>query len=298
MAEFPMLAQRLFNVPLMLVPEKAEMLCAALADRLGIAELVRVDDSSLRTAELRQNAREATLAPRPSMKLYSVRDGVATIPVTGTLVHKLGAIDPWSGMTGYDGLATKLAAARADPDVRGIVFDADTPGGETAGCFEFAKVIYQGSHRFGGKPVFWLANETSCSAGYALAAACDRIAIPEEGITASIGVWMMLVDFTKALDKKGVSVCIVRAGDRKARGMPVEGWDEKTVEKLQDRVDGTWRRFAELVAKFRGGLGVDDVLALEGDWLGAAEAMKARLVDAIASPADAYDALRRQVARA
>lgn len=293
--DFPRLAQRLFNVPLLLRPEKAEMLCAALADRLGIAHVERAADS-FTAISMRQDGKTEGFGARPPHKIYAVRDGVATIPVLGTLVHRSGWLDPMSGLTGYDGLDRKLSAARADPDVRAILFDADTPGGETAGCFELARKIYAGSARFGGKPVFWLANEMSCSAGYALASACDRIAIPREGITGSIGVYVLLVDFSRALDKNGLRVKMVRAGERKARTNPYEGWDDQAAEKMQALVDGTWRRFAEMVAKHRN-ITVKSVLDQEGDFWTADEAIERGLVDAICSPDEAVDALRRQVAR-
>lgn len=294
-SDFPRLAQRLFNVPLLLRPEKAEMLCAALADRLGIAQVERLADSYT-SIDLRQTAKSESPFTRPAQKIYTVRDGVATIPVLGTLVHRSGWLDPMSGMTGYDGIARKLDAARADPDVGAILFDADTPGGETAGCFELAKKIYAGSARFGGKPIFWLANEMSCSAGYALASACDKIAIPEGGITGSIGVYTLLIDFTKALDKGGIRAKLVRAGERKAKPNPYEGWDDEGLAKVQKMVDDTWQRFARNVA-WRRRLSVKSVLDQEAQTWTAAEALERGLVDAICSPDEAYGVLRRHVDR-
>lgn len=297
MSRFARLAQRLFNTPHMCRPERMEMLCAALVDRLGIAKLDRIDGTSLGAAELRLKA-GGWDDDRPSTArgMYEVVEAVAHVHIDGTLVHKLGGVEPWSGMVGYDCLDRILADARQNAEVRGIVLDFDTPGGETAGCFEFAKKIYADSARFGGKPIIALVNEQCCSAGYALASACDRIFMPETGVTASIGVWTMLVDFTKALDESGIAVTIRRAGDRKARGHPAEGWDQELLDKMDAWIDETWRMFANLVELGRG-VPAGDILALEGDWFHGPEAMTLRLIDDIASPDEVFDEFRRTVAR-
>ena len=63
MSKFARVAGRLFNAPLMLRPEKAEMLCAALVDRLGIAKLDRIDGTSLGASQMRQMAGDWYDAP-------------------------------------------------------------------------------------------------------------------------------------------------------------------------------------------------------------------------------------------
>ncbi len=67
---------------------------------------------------------------------YDVVQGIAVIPVTGTLVAKLGSMRPYSGMTGYDGIRASLSIAMSDPKVKAIAFDMESPGGEVAGCFD------------------------------------------------------------------------------------------------------------------------------------------------------------------
>lgn len=78
---------------------------------------------------------------RTRQKSYRVERGIAVLPVTGTLVHKLGYINPVSGMSGYNGIAKRLQQAISDPDVRGVLLDIDSPGGEVAGAFDTADLI-------------------------------------------------------------------------------------------------------------------------------------------------------------
>ena len=293
MSKFARISSRLFNAPLMLRPEKAEMLCAALVDRLGIAKLDTIDATTLGAAQLRQKAGDwYDTPPRTARDMYSVERGVARIAIDGTLVHKLGGVEPSSGMVGYDCIAKIIADARANEDIGAILLDIDSPGGEVAGCFELAKTIHDGSARFGGKPIVALANEMACSAAYAIACSCDRVATTQTGVVGSIGVWTMLVDMTKGLDKNGIAVRIVRAGERKARGGPYETADAETVDKLQGWVDDTWGLFADLVAQCRG-LDASTVLSWQGDWFTGNDAEMMGLVDIVDHPDAVTQALIR-----
>lgn len=280
MIDYPLIGQRLFNTPLMLRPEKCEVVVAALLDHFGVAKLNRIDGTSMGVVALRQEAMDATEGDRPARRAYEVIDGVAIIPVQGSLCQRVAGLDPWSGCVGYNQLEAKLEMAMSDDGVRAILWDHDSPGGEVAGCFDLSRKIASYSARNGGKPMVGAVNEQSCSASYALISACDEIYMPETGVAGSIGVWTMLVDLTRALDKDGIEVTMVRAGERKARGGPYERADKEAVSKLFAWVEGTRQQFASLVAENRN-MPVDDVLAQEGDWFPGDEAMKHGLVNGI-----------------
>lgn len=294
MSRFSRVSAKLFNAPLMLRPEKAEMLVAALVDRIGITKLDTIDGTSLDAAQLRQKAsdwidEEPATLPR---RQYTVEQRVARINVEGTLVHRLGGVAPYSGLTGYDCLDKIVSDAQANKEVGAILLDMDSPGGEVSGCFDFArKLRSMGAHN-GGKPIIAFANEMSCSAAYAIASACDAIMTTETGMTGSIGVWTMMVDMTKGLSKNGIEVTMIRAGERKARGGPYEHADKATFEKLQAWVDETWQIFADLVAKNRP-LTSQAVMALEGDWFTGKDALDIGLVDAVDSPEAIFDAVAK-----
>lgn len=292
MSRFARVSSRLFNAPLMLRPEKAEMLCAALVDRLGIAKLDTIDGPSLAAAQLRQKAsdwvdEEPISAAR---RQYSVEQRVARISIDGTLVHKLGGVSPWSGMVGYDCLEKIIADAQTNKEVGALLLDIDSPGGEVAGCFDFARKLRTMGKSGGGKPIIAFANEMACSAAYAIASQCDAVMTTETGITGSIGVWTMLVDMTKGLSKNGIEVTMIRAGERKARGGPYEHADKETVAKLESWVDETWTIFCELVATTRP-LSAAAVRGLAGDWFTGSDALGIGLVDAVDSPEAIFEAV-------
>lgn len=296
MIDYPLIGQNLFNVPLMLRPEKCEIVAAALLDHLGVAKLNRIDGTSMGVVELRQEASLATSEARDERRFYEVIDGVALIPVQGSLMQRVRGLDPYSGAVGYNQIEAKLERAQDDDTVRAVLLDVDSPGGQVAGCFDLARKIAGYSRRAGGKPIVGAANEQACSAGYALLSACDEIYMPETGVVGSIGVWTLLVDMTRNLDREGIEITMVRAGDRKARGAYFEKADKETVTKLMNWVEATRDQFCGIVAANRG-IPLADVKSQEGDWFHGEEALSRRLIDGF-GPFEAIFNRARTLARA
>lgn len=295
MSKFARIAGRLFNAPLMLRPEKAEMLCAALVDRLGIAKLDAMDGTTLGAAQLRQKAMDDDgwySKPKTPRDMYDVRRGVATVDISGTLVHKLGGVEPYSGMQGYDQIERIIADAQANEEVGVVLAEIDSPGGEVAGCFDFCRKLRSMGARGGGKPIIAFANEMACSAAYAIAASCDAIMTTETGIVGSIGVYTLMVDMTKGMSKNGIEVKMIRAGERKARGGPYETADAETLSKLENWVNDTWGIFADHVAAGRP-ISAEAVLRLEGEWFTGNDALGIGLVDAVDSPEAIFEAVAK-----
>ena len=283
MIDYSLLGQRLFNVPLMLREEKCEVLAMSLLDHFGIAKMERVDATSMGVVEMRQQAAIGSYGRDGERRPYRLIDRVAIVPVMGFLAQRLNWESSWA--TGYNRIEMKLETAMADEEVGAIVFEHDSGGGEVSNSFDLSRKIAKYSKRGGGKPMIAAINEQSASASYLLSSACDEIYMAETGVAGSIGVWTMLVDFTRALDKDGFNFTIIRAGDRKARGGPYEKADKEIVGKLQAWVEETRQGFAGLVAEHRKarGLTIDDILAQEGDWFSGDEPLTRGLVDGIGS---------------
>jgi len=282
MTNYPHLAQKLFNVPLAITPQKAEIVMAALADRFGLARLFHADGRVVALDDWDDDIGEPAQA-----RAYEVVEGVAIIPVTGTLVQKLGTLRPYSGMTGYDGLRANLSMALADDAVRGIVLDIDSPGGEVAGCFDLADSIYKAR---GSKPIWSILTESAYSAAYALASACDRIVVPRTGGTGSVGVICMHVDMSKALGAAGVNVTLIHYGDRKADGADSRPLSDEALSRYQSDVDAMGELFVKTVARNRG-LSVKAVRATQATTFLGAAGVEIGFADAVQAPDEAFRSL-------
>ena len=210
-------------------------------------------------------------------KPFAFADGVAYIPVRGSLINR--STSSYSWMTGYKGITQRVAAAVADPDVRAVVFDVDSYGGEAAGCFECAAEVRQ-MLRDSGKPSMAVVDSNAYSAGYALAIAADQVAVIPSGGAGSIGVVTMHVDFSKAMDDYGVKYTLIYSGAHKVDGNPYESLPDDVRASIQARVDGKREAFVAHVAAMRG-MDPDKVRATEARSYDAAEALSLGLIDAV-----------------
>ncbi|MFC3674668.1 S49 family peptidase [Ferrovibrio xuzhouensis] len=286
---FPLIAQRLFNRALMIRPEKAELIVAALASRLGIARLDIMDPNGVRT--LQAGEFQALLSDDLGLpgeyRGYDVTDGVAVIPVEGTLVNKLGTLRPWSGMTGYDGIRASYLNALEDSDVRAIAFDIDSPGGEVSGCFDLVDLIYQNR---GIKPCWAILTDMACSAAYAIASACDEISLPRTGFAGSVGACTMHVDWSKALSEDGIGVTLIFGGAHKVDGNPYQPLPADVRDSIQSEIDTVVNLFVETVARNRD-IPADKIRATEARVYMGQAAVDVGLADQVEASDEAFEAL-------
>ncbi|MDE1901511.1 MAG: S49 family peptidase [Alphaproteobacteria bacterium] len=282
---FPHLAQRLFNVPLAIHPRKAEIVMAALSERLGVTHLFRPDGTAVdMSPQMFFDKDDADSAVSENIRGYETLEGAAIIQIEGTLVNKLGTLHPYSGMTGYDGIRQNFLTALADPAVKSIVLDIDSPGGEVAGCFDLVDTIYNAR---GEKPIWAILNENAFSAAYAIASAADHITVPRTGGVGSIGVITMHVDWSKALAGAGIKVTFITFGDRKADGHPEIPLSEEAKESIQQDIDAMGELFVATVARNRG-LSAQDVRDQQARCFTGADGVAAGLADEISAPDAAF----------
>ncbi len=286
----PHIASMAFNEPLMLEPAYARVFFCSLAGQLGISRLTdAVSGDSLTAQEA-----PAALAlsgdddgPRQA-RSYQVMNGIAVLPVSGTLVSRTRALQPYSGMTGYNGIIARLQQAASDPMVDGILLDMDTPGGMVAGAFDCADIIARVRDI---KPVWALANDMNCSAGQLLASAASRRLVTQTARTGSIGVMMAHSNYGAALEKQGVEITLIYSGSHKVDGNPYSHLPDDVRETLQSRMDATRRMFAQKVSAYTG-LSVQAVLDTEAAVYSGQEAIDAGLADELVNSTDAITVMR------
>ncbi|KIP13330.1 peptidase S49 family protein [Burkholderia sp. MSHR3999] len=281
MKSYPHIAARALNRPLLLEPGYARLFFAALSPRLNISELVLASGESLEGQAIAGalNAYD----PARGYRAYDVQNGVAVIPVDGTLVHKNAALNPVSGMQGYDGIEAKLAGALADPEVRGIMLDMNSPGGEVSGVKDLAAKIAASS-----KPVWAHANELAASACYWLGSAADRLIVTETAEVGSVGVLVAHGDYSKQLEDDGIKVTLIHSGASKVDGNPYEPLPEGVRDRWQGELDDLRMLFASSVAVGRK-MDVQAVLDTEARLYRGRAAVDAGLADAVMPFSDALN---------
>lgn len=281
MSILPLLSQRVFNTPLAILPSKAEVIVAALSDRLGITRAVRLDGSEFNIDASYFDDDDWKGGNR---KGYEEVNGIALIEISGTLVQKLGTINPYSGMTGYDGIRTNLFAAINDPGIKAIAFIIDSPGGEVAGCFDLVDMIYNSR---GKKPIWGILSESAYSAAYAIASACDKIYVPRTGGLGHIGVITCHVDWSRAMANAGIAVTFITYGDNKADGRPELPLSKEAYDRVQSDITVMGELFSETVARNRG-LSVEEIRETQASTYLGSRGVDVGLADGVCSPDTAF----------
>ena len=277
----PHLAQKLFNTPLAIHPQKAEVIVSSLTERLGITQVrsnMMEDDDGYFSRKARKDSG------------YDVLEGIAVISVYGTLVQKLGTLRPYSGMTGYDGIRRVFLTAVNDPEVKGICLDIDSPGGEVAGCFDLVDLIYT---ERGKKPIHAILSENAFSAAYAIASAADKIFVPRTGGVGSVGVIVIHCDWSQRIKDDGLKVSIITYGNRKAESNPYVALSDEAKAAIQHDVDEMGRLFVSTVSRNRG-LSETVIRNTQAACYLAAEGVQMGLADVVASPDVAFQELMKE----
>lgn len=282
------IAAMAFNEPLLLEPAYARVFFCALGKEIGAGSLAVPQQAVQLDADGMQLAVTDYMAggQRPA-KSYQVKNGIAILPVSGTLVHKLGTLRPYSGMTGYDGLTARLQMAVNDPDVRGILLDIDSPGGQAAGAFDCADMIYRLREQ---KPVWALCNDMACSAAMLLAAACTRRLVTQTAKIGSIGVMMAHTSYEKQLAQEGVDITLIYSGRHKVDGNSIQALPAGVRADFQRRIDEARRMFVDKVALYTG-LSSEAVMNTEAAVYDGQAGIDAGLADQLINAADAVEVM-------
>lgn len=295
-------ATRAFNEPLLVHPQKAEAFLSAFGPRLTGTELTIVNSVGTVDHIAGQNPLAGIVSDRLGRRYdrnddapFEIFDGVAVIAVEGTLVQKGAYVGQSSGETSYEGLQVQIARAIQRRDVKGVVFEIDSYGGETRGAYDTADMIRALSR---AKPTIAILTDFAYSAGYLMASQARQIVAPEFGGAGSIGVVMMHIDKSEALEKEGNKVRFIHAGKHKVEGNPFEPLPERIAIKLQSRVDQEYNRFVKTVGIGRGSrLTAKQARATEADWFIGSDALELGLIDAIGKPQEAFAAFIKEINR-
>lgn len=153
------------------------------------AMLPEMVDTLISIADRTNEGPEAVAArlgrPLDNTRTVNVRDNVAVVPINGPISRHASMFDDISGATSVEVLARDFQAALDDPEVKGVVLEIDSPGGQAAGIGELAAMIREGSKQ---KPVTAYVSSMGASAALWLASAASRVVIAPSALMGSMGV--------------------------------------------------------------------------------------------------------------
>lgn len=231
MKKYPHIINRLFYRPLMVTQARHAAMVRVLESRLESGD----DD-----AEVTVNVEEK---PKPDWQTYGPD---AIIPVHGVLVPKAADIPMSSCGCGLDDVAAMIEVAEADSEVKKIIFDFRTPGGDATGIPELGRKI--SSCR---KDTVAFTDVECCSGGVWLATQCKHFYSTGSASVGSIGVWTAYWDLSRAMAMAGESIQSVSAGKYKLLGAYWKPLSKEEESMIQADVDKIYSRFKEAVNLYR-----------------------------------------------
>lgn len=242
MTHLARIAERVINRPLLLHPQKAEVILWVLGERVGLAPEAPSPEQNRFIGQPKMLDRFT--------KAYTVVDGVAVITIEGSLVNRGEWIGANSGLVSYEGIEAQLAIAMTDANVQAIVFDIDSGGGEATGMYGLASKIRTARQ---GKPIVAVVNDIAASAAYGIASQADEIVVSPTSVVGSIGVVLMHIDASKMMEMKGQTATLIYAGAHKVDGHPFGPLPDAVRADLQREVETFYDRFIETVVAGREG---------------------------------------------
>lgn len=237
-----------------------------------------MDAESIQVAkdEVMQGCRVYDFDPENTANLYSVKDGIATIPVAGMLVNKVDFCAAFFGetITTYKFIQEASLKAKKDPAVKEVTYDINSGGGVVSGVDETAQVI-----RSMGKPTKAIVRDMAASAAYWLGAATDEIVISSNAaFLGSIGVAVEVINRDKADEKNGVNrkTLTNTTSSNKRPNLSTEDGQAVLIKELDD----IFNVFAEsILLKRSDKLTRESIESLEGKVLIAQDAIDYGLAD-------------------
>lgn len=204
-------------------------------------------------------------------------DGVAIIHVDGALSFRSDMWTEWYEQDTYNSIEAAFDECLADDNVKGIVFDINSPGGEVNGCADLGNRIFEAR----GKKPYGIVARTGgmmCSAAYWLGSSCEKVYCADNGTLGSIGVLCCFSKWSEDLVKTQVVVSDL-SPDKAATPDTPEG-----LALVKKELNDLASVFIETVARNRGTT-YQDVLNNYGKgavFIGA-DAVKAGLADGVIS---------------
>ena len=280
--DLPHLVAQVFNTPHLIHGEKFELILDAIGSRILAGEAL-TDIEPPKRDLVRAGATQTFESGG-----YLADDGIAVLPVYGTLVRRGTWLDSMSGMTSYQRIQASITEMADAPSVRGIMLDVDSYGGQAGGCFDLVEYMADVAAQT-SKPIWAIANEAAASAAFAIACIADRLWVPQMGLVGSVGVLAAHLDVTKADQMAGHKWTFIYAGDRKLDGNPHVPLSETAMAEEKADVDDMMTSFTELVAKNRD-MTVEAVRETQARMYRGAKAVEIGFADDVGTFAEAMNA--------
>jgi signal peptide peptidase SppA len=207
-------------------------------------------------------------------KAYIAEDGTGVIPIAGVIGKGLSPLEKMTGAVDVSDIADTIDDYAMNPQVTRIAFQVSSPGGTVTGVEELANKV-----RNIAKPTMSYSDTEMASAAYWVAAAADKVVVSPSSTIGSVGVYMVVADYSEAAKAEGIKMIVIKAGQHKAIGVPGTEVTDAHQAHLQEGVDEIHNDFKAAVLKTRKLVKAED---MEGQVFSGKQAAQRNLVTGLA----------------
>ena len=202
------------------------------------------------------------------------KNSIAIINVTDAITK----YDQYCGPSGTQTKQNLLQRADANPNIKGIILNIDSPGGEGYAALEFARIIGKAE-----TPIMGFVDDLAASAGYWILSSTDiAVANSPMARVGSIGTYVTLADYEEFYKMKGLRLLEIyadKSSDKnKAYYDAIKNGDFSLVKAGVNKFN---EAFLGAVATLRDGKVPEEKIWGTGKLFSASDAMEIGLIDDI-----------------
>ncbi|MBN1268244.1 MAG: signal peptide peptidase SppA [Kiritimatiellae bacterium] len=141
----------------------------------------------------------------------------------------------------------QIRAAKNDEDVKGVILEVNSPGGELTATDEIYRELIEFKQSRKDRKVVVFVSDLAASGGYYVAMAGDWVIAEPTAIVGSIGVIMQTLNLKGLGEKIGVHDTTIKSGEHKDLLNPFRDATQEELAQLQGLIDAFYRHFFKVV---------------------------------------------------
>lgn len=224
--------------------------------------------------------------------VMAVKDGVAHIPVQGTLAFNPDPMEiAFGGVEDSRHVLQMVNDAADDPKVKGALLHVDSPGGFMTGGFDIADGV-EAMNKI--KPVVAHIGGTGASLAYMIASQAGLVISSRSARVGALGAFNVHIDRTRMAENAGLKVEVFKNKEGKFKAMGTAGTSLTEDQRvyLQSQAQYAFDEFKSAILSARPGVKAE---AMQGQVFSGKEAKTYGLVDRLGDSAFALSVLKSKI---
>lgn len=158
----------------------------------------------------------------------------------------VGVVELTGNITSSEPFRKAFKKVSEHEKIKSILVRIDSPGGSVGASEEMYRIIKESA-----KPTVCSMANVAASGGLYAAMACDKVFANNGTITGSIGVILMMPNFSEIATNNGLKMNVVKSGQLKDVGSPFKPFSERDEGFLQGVVNQSFEQFVSIISESR-----------------------------------------------